>query len=277
MSSSSFTSDGDLCGSRLLSLVCRGHSLIAEVLKSANEIPPVFLSGYAIDDFNAHFHHQTGAGNRKGKDGSSPFFFGSTVMKNIFKTNNVDMHTKKIRSQAPSYRQSAASSRAQGHGHDGTGSHQIEDEGEKKYVSILVDFSYLSNPDKFDGQNNNGNGGEGNSRTSSQSGGDEVNNRKSAAEQEFLERKFASKYQSTLQKYHALFEEIYNFYFDIKSFTSDLESGHFVQYTLRSLLLDSNEARQLLCEVLYLYGSLLVLLDIYVPVRLINACILSNH
>lgn len=253
---STFVSNHDPCGSRLQSLVCRGHCLISKVLKASNEIPQVFLSGYSIDEFAAYLN----CGNTSGKNKDSSSFFGSSVL-NIFgsgKSNNPNVLTKKIRCQAPSYRHSIDPH----HVLDGS----LDDD---KFVPILVDFSYLSNPDKFDGLNED----EYNERKKIRNvkEGDEVKimsqQRKSAAEQEQLEREFAFKYQSTLKKYYTIFEDIYIFYLDVNGFTSDLESGRFIQYNLKSLLLESDEARQLLCEILYLCGSLFILLDMYIPVR----------
>ena len=299
--STSFTSPDDLCGSRLQSLVCRGHCLIIKVLKASNEIPPVFLSssGYAIDDFTTEsfMSNDANANNSNNKNKSSSFF-GSTV-KNIFGSGGQQEETqpvKKIRSQAPSYRQTCSSGSGSGSGTTTTdtshnrqfgsgssgnihssGDNVGDNDNSNKFMSILADFSYLSNPDKFDGNNNNHN-----SKKNSTSSGDkytkeeeeelQIKRRKYAAEQENSEREFALTYQSILKKYYTLFEEIYHFYLDVNSFTYDLNGGHFVQYNLRSLLLECNEARQLLCEIVYLCGSLLILLDMYIPVRKKSCC-----
>ena len=290
-------SDDDLSGSRLKSLVCKGHCLITKVLKISNELPLVFLSGYTIDDFTTVQSSSTIGKNNPSKkkketsDSSTGFsFFGSTVL-NIFGSStkvNSDCITKKIRSQAPSYKQSCNSQGQSGNINNSSSSSSQSnyevDSGDSKFKPIIVDFSYLSNPDKFDRQeedNNNLINDHVLSASSSSAAATMTTpnktiimnqRRKSAAEQEQLEREFAMKYQSILKKYYGLFEDIHNYYIDVHSFTSDLDDGHLVQYNLQSLLLESSEARKLLCEALYLSGTLLILLDMYIPVSRFGFC-----
>ena len=299
--SSSFTSHDDLCSTRLQSLVCKGHVLIAKVLRASNELPAVFLSGYTIDEFTVittkEKKNQASSTSNSSSSSSSSYFFGASVLNIlgsvIHKSSNLDQQQpklKKIRSQAPSYKQSCIHDLNS----DGNSSRRNDNDNANananannmssnygKYTSIIVDFSYLSNPDKFDNSQSQTSSSSssttttGNKNTQQHHTGHNDTNqkRKSAAEQEQLEREFAMKYQSTLKKYYNLFEDIYNFYLDVNNFTSDLGRGYFVNYNLRSLLLENNceggsssSSRQLLCEVLYLCGSLLILLDMYIPV-----------
>ena len=51
---------------------------------------------------------------------------------------------------------------------------------------------------------------------------------------------------------------------DLNSFLSDLSSGYYIQYTLDNLLQDV-EGRQLLIETVYLYGSMLLLMEKHIP------------
>jgi len=252
MQSAQFTSQDDVCGYKLQTLVCKGHVLITKVLKAANEIPPCFLSGYEIEDFSSRFNNEHGK-----NDGSDTSSFTSTVLHLFGGKKGGDAGIgggdkksggsllQMIRSQATSYRHNSIS----------TGPcSPLEDDG-NEYIPMLVDFSYLTNPDKFDGLVQN----------------------LAADEEHFLERKFALKYRPILLQYYDLFEEIYNYYFDINCFTTDLDKGRFVQHTLRSLLLESHEARQLLCELLHVYGSLLLLLDIYIPGEIRERLIIAHY
>ncbi len=235
------------------------------------------MDGYTFEEFsssynfyNNHSNSETSSSSSSSSIPSASSFFRSTVVRSIFgshNNNNTDTKNarnkwRKIKSQAPSFRQNCCS----------TPQSQLEST-ENKYISILIDFAYLSNPDQFEGGAAGGAGTSKNdiekdSAATIATAASSSNRSTTAAEQEHLEREFATKYQPTLRKFYTLFEDIYHFYTDIESFVRELNDGHFVEYTLRSLLLESVEARQLLCEVFYLYGSLLSLLDVYIPVSI---------
>jgi hypothetical protein len=281
-----FTSHDNLCGSRLETLVCRGHCLITNVLQLSNEIPSIFRVGYELDDFASQYQNNsftTSTGTTKPIGGVSVIgdvntngfeesrkdvtssFFGSSV-RNIFTKPKHQFVMKKIRSQAPSYKQYKRIinnlNRGSSAGNSNGSAQYVNDE--MKYSSILVDFSYLSNPDKFDENQNNNKSNQVNNANMND------NHQKLALtkiEQEHLERDFALKYNSTLKTYYTLFQNIHSFFNDVNTFITDLDQGHFLQYTLsKLLLLEKNEARQLLCEILYLCASLMILLDLYMPV-----------
>ena len=246
------------------------------------------MEGYVMEEFASSYyfynHHNTNESTSTSPSSSavtSSSFFRSTVVRSIFGGNHdPSKHKKvlrKIRSQAPSFRQNCAS----------TPQSQLES-SENKFLSILIDFAYLSNPDQFEGNNGSSLKQQDDETldtnttvslgTSSAKSSAKTTKRgfADAAEQEHLEREFATKYQSTLKKFYNMFQDIYHYYMDIQSFVTDLDGGHFVEHTLRSLLLESVEAKQLLCELLYLYGSLLVLMDIYIPVSFFSVTKLVN-
>ncbi len=244
--------------------------------------------------------NKNGSGNHVPSSASS--FFPSRVVRSIFGTGNSNNKDgkrimRKIRSQAPSFRQNCSTSssstsnsscanrnntntNSSNTSNTSTTSQVIDYSSENKFLSILIDFAYLSNPDQFEGAGNsnsnhnaklnvngNGNAMKGNDDdTDNTTIGTNTTSSISPAEQEHIEREFATKYQTTLKKFYTLFTDIYHYYTDIEQFITELDNGHFVEYTLRSLLLESVHARQLICEVLYLYGTLLVMLDIYIPV-----------
>ncbi len=184
------------------------------------------------------------------------------------------------------------------------------DEDAKRYKSILVDFRYLLNPERYDcfeesmgtDDDNSGNGS-GSSTSNSYTQNNTNSDAESATaaattttrrgysnvtQQENLEQEFRVRYQKTLTQFYTLFTDICSYYHDINSFINDLDSGHYVQYTLESLLTENLDisggsnsgggsvgennvgggmvGRQLLCEMLYLYTNVLILLDLYIPV-----------
>lgn len=65
-----------------------------------------------------------------------------------------------------------------------------------------------------------------------------------------------------------LFESIYKYIKDFVKYVNDLRDGVYLQQTIEGVLLD-DEGKQLMCEALYLYGVLLLLMDAKIdgPVR----------
>jgi len=59
----------------------------------------------------------------------------------------------------------------------------------------------------------------------------------------------------------ALFEAVYTYIKDFAKCVSDLRDGLYIQQTVESVL-EHDEGKQLMCEALYLYGVLLILLDV---------------
>ena len=61
-------------------------------------------------------------------------------------------------------------------------------------------------------------------------------------------------------RFFTLFESIYKYAKDFARCLEDLREGVYIQQTLEGVLLDE-DGKQLICEVLYLYGVLLLLMD----------------
>jgi WASH complex subunit strumpellin len=61
-----------------------------------------------------------------------------------------------------------------------------------------------------------------------------------------------------------LFESIFNYYKDFKTFMANVHEGYFIDYNFEQLLLNQ-EAKRLLIEAVYLYGVQLLLLDRLIP------------
>jgi len=138
-----------------------------------------------------------------------------------------------------------------------------------KYRSILIDFAYFANPERFDQHDN----------TST----DNPNNSNTNTNREQLEQEFQTMYQTTLISFHNLFNDIYNLYLDLHTVCDNLVKGRYVRYdTLESIFLvggggDGGEGRRLLCEVLYVYGSLLILTDLYIPGDVRERLIIAHY
>lgn len=116
-----------------------------------------------------------------------------------------------------------------------------ENPGEReKYMNILFDFRYLKNSDAID---------------------EKID---SDAETVDLDEEFKETHMQLLGRFYQLFESIYRYFCDFQAYLEEMAEGVFVQHTIEGVLLDV-EGRQLMCEALYLYGVMLLLLDARIP------------
>ncbi len=254
----------DVCLVDLESLVCRGHVLVAKVLQVSNEIPPCFWHDYTVQERTV--------ASLKGQEKKG--ILSNMWNKMVPNKTNV----KILRKQAPSYsKQDSCPS----------GSKPQEDSPSKghlrrtkrtntdaacditpsteRYKSILVDFAYLADPERYDSHLHILQGEE-----------SDEERRKLIIQQENLERKFITELGKSLAKFHDLFCEILAFYYEINQFGTQLQKNHYVQYSMESLL-QHRKGRQFLCELLYLYGNILILLDLYFPGTIRERLIIANH
>ena len=108
------------------------------------------------------------------------------------------------------------------------------------YAPILFDFAYLKNSEEFERQ---------------------LNATPGLLE---LDQEFIDSYTDILMRFYTLFESIVTFLEEYLEFISNLRSGIFIQYTTDSVLQDVH-GKQLMCECLYLYGAMLLLLERHLP------------
>lgn len=143
----------------------------------------------------------------------------------------------------------------------GDGDDEDEDaEDVKKYAPFLFDFSYLHNPEEWEASL---------SIVESKTPPKQQQQRKSESHETLaeLEREFAVNHRVAIEQYFELFYSIYDYQFAVNQFTADLNKGYFIQYTVESVLLDL-EGRALLCEAVWLYGVMLIMMERFLPVRL---------
>lgn len=223
----------DLCGIQLKQLVLRGHDLIANILQLSNEIPATFRYDY---EFQEHKCASTNGGNEKKNSLSS-----------IWKKISTRKSNKKLlRRQVASYTILAEKNEVS--------QVSTEIENHDKYQSVLIDFAYLGDPDKYDShlhildENDT-----------------EEDKRKKIIEQELLEAAFFMEYEDLINQYHDLFESVLSYYHDIYAFLEKLQSGYFIQYEKIASILGHEEGVQLLVETLYLHASAMIAIDLYIP------------
>jgi len=111
---------------------------------------------------------------------------------------------------------------------------------ESQYAPVLFDFAYLKNSEDAEKK---------------------LNAVTTLLE---LDQEFIDSYQTILMRFYTLFESIVTFLEEYLEFIDNLKSGIFIQYTTESVLQDQH-GKQLMCECLYLYGTMLLLLERHIP------------
>nr|CAD7425882.1 unnamed protein product [Timema monikensis] len=110
---------------------------------------------------------------------------------------------------------------------------------QQKYGVIIYDFSYFKTSDDFDNKIEND------------------------PQLQDLDEEFRENYTEILTRFYLAFESIHKYVTDLNRYLEDLEEGLFIQQTLESVLL-AEEGKQLLCEALYLYGVMLLVIDLHI-------------
>ena len=67
-----------------------------------------------------------------------------------------------------------------------------------------------------------------------------------------------------IERFFNLFESIYNYYKDFKTFIANVNEGYFIDYNFETLL-QNQEAKRLMIESVHMYGVMLLLLDRLIP------------
>ncbi|XP_073257126.1 WASH complex subunit 5-like isoform X2 [Porites lutea] len=109
-------------------------------------------------------------------------------------------------------------------------------EDRDKYGEILADFSYFKGPDYYE------------------------NRIDSKPELQDLDEEFRENHIEILTRFYKAFESVHKYITDLNRYLEDLDEGVFIQQTLESVLLNE-DGKQLMCESLYLYGIMLLVID----------------
>ncbi|XP_067646420.1 WASH complex subunit homolog 5 [Eurosta solidaginis] len=119
--------------------------------------------------------------------------------------------------------------------------YRLESKAEqRKYADIILDFSYLKIAE-------------------AQEQKIEEN-----VELQDLDDEVRENYLDLLTRFYLAFESTHQYAVDLKQFLDELNRGYYIQQTLESVLQDG-EGKQLMCESLYLYATILLLLDYHIP------------
>jgi WASH complex subunit strumpellin len=112
-------------------------------------------------------------------------------------------------------------------------------ENNKKYNEVIMDFKYFKEMEKIDKKI------------------------ESDVVLQELDESIRENYSRILIRFYMAFESIFEYANNLNSFISDLNAGEFIQESLESIFQDP-EGSQLICESLYLYAVMLIVLDIHI-------------
>ncbi|XP_063722713.1 WASH complex subunit 5-like [Symsagittifera roscoffensis] len=110
----------------------------------------------------------------------------------------------------------------------------------EKYAPLLMDFHYFTISESFE---------------KSYSGNGKLVD---------LNEEFRDNHKLIIERFYLVFESVYKYVDDLNKYVTQLSEGSFVQETADSVI-KTIEGKQLLAEAVYIYGVMLLLLDIKVP------------
>ncbi|XP_020897630.1 WASH complex subunit 5 [Exaiptasia diaphana] len=109
-------------------------------------------------------------------------------------------------------------------------------EEKEKYGEVLTDFSYFKGPDYYENKIN------------------------TKPDLQDLDEELRENNIEILTRFYMAFESVHKYVSDLNRFLEDLDEGVFIQQTLESVLLNE-DGKQIMCESLYLYGVMLLVID----------------
>ncbi|XP_010788441.1 WASH complex subunit 5 [Notothenia coriiceps] len=107
---------------------------------------------------------------------------------------------------------------------------------QQKYGDIICDFSYFKGPEYYEGK------------------------LEAKPELQDLDEEFRENNIEILSRFYLAFESVHKYIVDLNRYVDDLHEGVYIQQTLETVLLNE-DGKQLLCEALYLYGVMLLVID----------------
>uniref|UniRef100_A0A8C6KXU5 WASH complex subunit 5 n=1 Tax=Nothobranchius furzeri TaxID=105023 RepID=A0A8C6KXU5_NOTFU len=107
---------------------------------------------------------------------------------------------------------------------------------QQKYGDIICDFSYFKGAEYYEGK------------------------LEAKAELQDLDEEFRENNTEILSRFYLAFESVHKYIVDLNRYLDDLNDGVYIQQTLETVLLNE-DGKQLLCEALYLYGVMLLVID----------------
>ncbi|XP_037022641.1 WASH complex subunit 5 isoform X2 [Artibeus jamaicensis] len=107
---------------------------------------------------------------------------------------------------------------------------------QQKYGDIIFDFSYFKGPELWESK------------------------LEAKPELQDLDEEFRENNIEIVTRFYLAFQSVHKYIVDLNRYLDDLNEGIYIQQTLESVLLNE-DGKQLLCEALYLYGVMLLVVD----------------
>uniref|UniRef100_A0AAA9TCR8 WASH complex subunit 5 n=1 Tax=Bos taurus TaxID=9913 RepID=A0AAA9TCR8_BOVIN len=107
---------------------------------------------------------------------------------------------------------------------------------QQKYGDIIFDFSYFKGPELCESK------------------------LESKPELQDLDEEFRENNIEIVTRFYLAFQSVHKYIVDLNRYLDDLNEGVYIQQTLETVLLNE-DGKQLLCEALYLYGVMLLVID----------------
>jgi WASH complex subunit strumpellin len=123
---------------------------------------------------------------------------------------------------------------------------------EKKYMYIIFDFSYFKNVDYCE---------------------DKIRN---TTDLRNLDEEFRENYLEIFERFFKLFYSIYQYITDLETYIEQVKQGVYVQHTIETILM-SKDIRHFLCESIFQYGVMLLLMDRLMPGPIREKIIISYY
>ncbi|XP_023037497.1 WASH complex subunit homolog 5 [Drosophila willistoni] len=118
--------------------------------------------------------------------------------------------------------------------------YRLESKADKqKYGEVILDFSYFKDAEAIEKK---------------------IEESRELSE---LDDEVRSSHLPLIQRFYLAFQSIHHYATDLQQFIDELNTGYYIQQNLETLLQDE-EGKQLLCESLYLYGVILLILDFHI-------------
>uniref|UniRef100_A0A667IUR2 WASH complex subunit 5 n=1 Tax=Lynx canadensis TaxID=61383 RepID=A0A667IUR2_LYNCA len=106
----------------------------------------------------------------------------------------------------------------------------------QKYGDIIFDFSYFKGPELWESK------------------------LEAKPELQDLDEEFRENHIEIVTRFYLAFQSVHKYIVDLNRYLDDLNEGVYIQQTLETVLLNE-DGKQLLCEALYLYGVMLLVID----------------
>lgn len=122
----------------------------------------------------------------------------------------------------------------------------------KKYSNIIFDFTYFNKIDYYEEQIRNN------------------------AELRNLDEEFRENYLEILERFYLIFNNIFKYIEELEYYFQSVRNGFYVQHTIENMLI-SKSARHLVCESIYFYGAMLMVIDKVLPGKIREKIIISYY